>query len=131
MSDSKQNILRHGLSIGIQRVDSDFFLIFTAVGKLTHEDYLTITPLIDSALEGVKEPHIKAMVDISELTGWELRAAWDDFKIALKHGSEFKKIAIYGNQNWLEYSVKVSSWFMQGEIKQFDSYDEGLEWLRN
>jgi hypothetical protein len=29
------------------------------VGKLTHEDYNTITPLIDSALDGVKDPKVK------------------------------------------------------------------------
>ena len=33
---------RHGLSIGIERVDNNFFLSLKAVGKLTHEDYKKI-----------------------------------------------------------------------------------------
>ncbi|MCP3848983.1 MAG: STAS/SEC14 domain-containing protein, partial [Gammaproteobacteria bacterium] len=41
---------RHGLSIGIERVDSQFFMTMKAVGKLTHDDYKIITPMIDSAL---------------------------------------------------------------------------------
>ncbi len=32
------NIVRHGLSIGIERVGSEFFLSLKAVGKLTHAD---------------------------------------------------------------------------------------------
>ncbi|HKJ52209.1 MAG TPA: STAS/SEC14 domain-containing protein, partial [Gammaproteobacteria bacterium] len=51
----------HGLSIGIERAGSDFFLALKAIGKLTHEDYQTITPMIDSALGAVKQPRVKAL----------------------------------------------------------------------
>ena len=121
---------RHGLSIGIERVNDNFFLSFKAIGKLTHDDYQTITPMIESALLGVKQPKIKAIFDASQLDGWELRAAWDDFKLGLKHGSEFEKIAIYGNKRWQEMSAKIGSWFISGEVKYFEDYDEALEWLR-
>ena len=124
------SITRHGFSIGIERVGNDFFLSLKATGKLTHKDYETITPMIDSALEGVKNPKIRALFDGTELEGWELRAAWDDFKLGLRHGSEFEKIAIYGNKNWQELAAKVGSWFISGEVKYFESYDEALAWLQ-
>ena len=123
------SVKRHGLSIGIERTDDDFFLSLKAIGKLTHDDYEIITPMIESALEGVDHPKIKAIFDGTELEGWELRAAWDDFKIGLKHGSEFEKIAIYGNKRWQEISAKVGSWFMSGEVKYFENRDDALEWL--
>ncbi len=69
------DIIRHGLSIGIEHIGTHFFLSLKAIGKLTHEDYETITPLIDSALEGVSEPVVNIYIDASELEGWELRAA--------------------------------------------------------
>ena len=117
------SVKRHGLSIGIERINENFFLSLKATGKLTHDDYKTITPMIESALQGVENPKIKALVDGTELEGWEMRAAWDDFKIGLKHGSEFEKIAIYGNKRWQEMSAKVGSWFMSGEVKYFDNRD--------
>lgn len=123
------NIKTHGLSIGIERTNRDFFLSFKAIGKLTHKDYETITPMIESALEGVEQPKIKAIFDGTELEGWELRAAWDDFKIGLRHGKEFEKIAILGNKRWLELGAKIGSWFMSGEIRYFENRDEALEWL--
>lgn len=73
---------------------------FKAIGKLTHHDYEMMMPMIDSTLEGVKEPGINAFIDMTELEGWELRAAWDDFKLGMKHGSEFNKIALLGNRRW-------------------------------
>ena len=127
---SKQ-LQRHGLSIGIERIDDNFFLSLRAVGKLTHEDYKVITPMIDLALEGVKSPKIKVFVDGSALEGWETRAAWDDFKIGLKHGREFEKIAIYGNKHWQELAARVGSWFMPGEAKYFEDEAKALAWLND
>jgi len=119
----------HGLSIGIERVGSDFFLKFKATGKLTHDDYTLMNPLIESALSGIKNPKIDVLFDGTELQGWELRAAWDDFKFGLKHGSEFKKVAIYGNKNWQEISAKIGAWFISGEVKYFEDYDAALAWV--
>lgn len=122
-------LLKHGLSIGIERVDKDFFLSLKAIGKLTHEDYQVITPMINAALDSVKEPKINALIDTTELEGWELRAAWDDFKLGLTHGSEFDKIAIYGNKNWQKISAKMGSWFISGDVEYFDNLQAALLWL--
>ena len=124
------NVKRHGLSIGIERINNAFFLSLKAIGKLTHEDYETIVPMIDSALEGVKDPKINALINGTELEGWELRAAWDDLKLGLKHGRQFEKIAIVGNKKWQEYSAKMGSWFISGEVKYFEIESDALEWLQ-
>ena len=120
---------RHGLSIGIERINDEFFLSVKAIGKLTHEDYKVITPLVDSALESVKEPKVKAFIDGSELEGWELRAAWDDFKLGLRYGSEFTKIAVLGNKNWHRVAAEIACWFTSGEVQYFDKSTAALAWL--
>ena len=61
---------RHGLSVGIERTADHFFLSLKVKGNLTHKDYQTITPIIDSALAEVKGPKVKALVDGTELEGW-------------------------------------------------------------
>lgn len=123
------NKQRHGLSIGIERINDEFFLTFKAIGKLTHEDYQKINPLIDSALKGVKHPDVKVLFDATELEGWELRAAWDDLKLGLKHGNEFTKVALYGNKKWEEFAMKIGSWFFSGEYKYFEDFDAAYNWL--
>lgn len=124
------NYERHGLSIGLERADETFFLTLKVVGKLTHEDYLVITPMIDSALEGITHPTINALIDGVDFSGWELRAAWDDFRLGVKHGREFEKIAIIGNKKWQEHTAKIGSWFMSGEVRYFEKKSEALDWLR-
>lgn len=125
------NTQRHGLSIGIERSGDEFFLSLKAQGTLTHNDYLIITPVIDSALESVKSPKVKVLIDGTELDGWEARAAWDDLKIGLKHGNEFEKIAIYGNKKWQQLAAKVGAWFVSGEVKYFDNGVDAIAWLSN
>ena len=123
-------IERHGLSMGIERIGDEFFMTFTAVGTLTHEDYAVITPMIDSALEGYTQPKVKMLADLTQLEGWELRAAWDDFRIALKHGNQFSKVAIVGNKKWQEWASKVGNWFMSGEVKYFEDTAAAINWLQ-
>lgn len=123
-------IKKHGLSIGIERVDNHFFLSMKAIGKLTHEDYQIITPMIDAALEGVTDPKVDVLIDATQMEGWELRAAWDDFKMGLKHGSEFKKIAIIGNKKWQQNVAKMGGWFVSGEVKYYESEEDALVWLQ-
>lgn len=123
------NTQRHGLSIGIERSGDEVFLSLKAQGTLTHNDYLIITPMIDSALESVKSPKVKVLIDGTELDGWEARAAWDDLKIGLKHGNEFEKIAIYGNKKWQQLAAKVGAWFVSGEIQYFNNDADAISWL--
>jgi hypothetical protein len=83
---------RHGLSVAVERIEQECFLSITIAGKLTHEDYETMVPMLESALEGIKQPKIKVFMDARELEGWELHAAWDDFKMGIKHRTEFCNI---------------------------------------
>jgi hypothetical protein len=59
---------RHGLSIGIERVNSEFFLTLKAVGTLQHSDYEVIVPMIDSALAGVKDAKAKVFLMVPRWT---------------------------------------------------------------
>jgi hypothetical protein len=121
--------MTHGFTIGIERHNQIFFLSMKAVGKLTHEDYEQINPMLDGAIEGVKNPLVYAFLDITELEGWEPRAAWDDFKLGMKHRKEFKKVALYGSKPWQGKVAQFTAWFMSIEIEFFEDKTEALAWL--
>ncbi|MFC6668741.1 STAS/SEC14 domain-containing protein [Marinobacterium aestuariivivens] len=121
---------RHGLTLEINQVNDEFMLSFKALGKLTHDDYAAITPVLESKLGSVKQPKIRAFVDAEEFRGWEPHAAWDDLKIGLHHGREFTRIAIYGHRDWMDWAARIGSWFIAGEVKHFDDRDAALDWLR-
>ena len=121
--------LEHGVSIGVNRVDDFFFIKIKIVGKLTQEDYANMTPMLESSLEGAKELKAKMLLDATEFDGWELRAAWEDFKLGLKYKDLFSKIAIVGASTIDEYLAKFGSWFISGEMEFFNSVDSAYAWL--
>jgi hypothetical protein len=121
----------HGISIGMYRFNDEYFLSLKAKGKLTHDDYKKLIPIIDSTLKEVKDPKVKLLVDISEFEGWEIRAAWDDFRMGLKYNNVFEKIAMVGNKNWQDIGAKIASWFISGEIKAFEDKKEAIKWLNS
>ncbi len=89
-----------------------------------------MTPLLDAALQAVEHSDVRVFVDASEFEGWELRAAWDDFKLGLKYGRTFRKIALYGHQPWQACMAKIGRWFTSGEVKYFEDRDKALNWLQ-
>jgi hypothetical protein len=123
------NTERHGITVGIECINSQSILVFKVTGKLTHSDYQTITPVLDSTLQAVDPENIKMLVDITEFSGWELRAAWDDFELGLKLGLNLEKVAIFGDKNWQELASKVGGWFISGEMRSFGDYQSAVEWL--
>ena len=120
----------HGVSIGIESQGSSFYLNLVVQGKLTHKDYQIIAPMIDSAVSGVEYAEIDALIDARNFQGFEARAAWDDFKIGIKHGKKFKKIALLGNKEWQEAAVKVADWFMPSEFQFFQDVEMAKCWIQ-
>ncbi|CAH7056771.1 STAS/SEC14 domain-containing protein [Vibrio chagasii] len=123
------SIERHGISVGIERVSGETIIVFKAKGKLTHDDYQAMIPILKTTIKEIDSSALKMLVDISTLTGWELRAAWDDFKLGLELNSKIDKIAICGDKSWQELASKVGSWFVSEDIKSFEEHDPAIEWL--
>lgn len=119
----------HGLSIGLHRVNNEFYMKLVIQGRLTHEDYKIITPLLDNAVQGVHQAHIKVLIDARDFDGWDLHAAWDDLKLGLKHNKEFVKVAYVGSKEWEERLIKISNWFTCGDMQYFEDISEAMLWL--
>ncbi|MFQ6370693.1 STAS/SEC14 domain-containing protein [Shewanella sp. YIC-542] len=121
----------HGISIGIENHgDSDFVLFIKATGTLTHEDYEYMVPMLEAAVDEVKQPQLFVLADLTDFDGWEMRAMWDDLKLGIEHGREFKKIAILGSRGWHEWMARVADWFTPSAVKFFEDRQEAVNWLR-
>jgi len=121
----------HGISIGLSRINDEIFLKMKVVGKLSHEDYQKFLPMIERAIQDTEQPQIKLLFDAAEFEGWELKAAWDDLKFGFEHKKAFTKIAFVGSKTWEKIGVKVTSWFMAGEMEYFEDYDKAVDWLQS
>ena len=121
--------IEHGISIGISSVKNNFFIKLKITGTLTHDDYELMVPMIENALQDISEPKITILIDALEFNGWELHAMWDDLKFGFNHANEFTKIAFVGNKKWEEYAIKISSWFMIGDLEYFENMNDAIIWV--
>jgi hypothetical protein len=111
-----------------QMQDEEAVLFVRVVGKLTHEDYTHLTPLLDEELENIE--HEKMLFDALAFEGWaDPLAVIDDLKIGLKYDHVFDKIAIVSHSHLLQLSVKVASFFMHGEMRTFENQNDAYAWL--
>ena len=101
-----------------------------ARGKLTHTDYSVMIPMLTQAITAMPNIKVNMLLDATEFEGWELEAAWDDFKFGMEFKDTFLKIAIVGTETWQEYMAKMGDWFMDGEVKFFYDLTEAKEWLK-
>lgn len=119
----------HTIAVGISRVNDTFFMKLKISGTLTHQDYELMIPMIENAVKSIENPDVKVLIDALDFNGWEARAMWDDLKFGLTHTELFTKIAFVGSKKWKEYAVKISNWFMIGNIEYFENIDEAILWL--
>lgn len=119
----------HGLSIDIEGKGSEFFLTLKAIGKVTHDDYKTIAPLIESALSKVKYPILNVLIDGIDLQCIGFKGGFDDLKLGKKYNNELKKVAIYGNKKWQSSIAKIGNNIVPGEMAYFENATAAIDWL--
>ena len=99
-------------------------------GKLHDEDYRRFVPMIESILTA--EGKVRLFVQFEEFQGWDMHAAWDDFKFGLNHYADFERIAMVGDRRWEKWLASVCKPFTKAKMKYFDrsEFDAAWNWLR-
>lgn len=101
-------------------------------GKLNHEDYAEhLIPKLEKAIE--THGAARFFIDLKHFEGWELEAAWDDFKTGVKHRHDIEKIAIVGDATWEAWLSKIFALMMDGELRFYrhDQVDAAKAWIRS
>jgi nucleotide-binding universal stress UspA family protein len=104
---------------------------FRLSGKLRHADYQAFLPRLESLIE--EEGRLSVLLELDDFHGWDLEAAWDDFRFGMEHQTDFARIALVGKgalQHWMAVMAKP---FVNGEVRFFERDDLGAawDWLRD
>lgn len=115
--------------IEILSTDSDKVVAFKMSGKLHDADYKEFVPALEAAIEA--HGKIRMLAQFHDFHGWDLHAAWDDTKFAVKHFTEIERIALVGEETWEEWMAKVCRPFTLAKIRYFDvaDIDQAWEWI--
>ena len=111
-------------------VQEDNIVAFRLSGKLSHADYQTFLPSLEKLLD--EHNHISVLLELVDFHGWDLTAAWDDFRFGIAHPDAFDRIAIVGHgklQRWMTLMAKP---FTSAGVRFFEQEQlgEAWDWLR-
>ena len=100
-------------------------------GKLTKEDYDGLIPYLEDILAQFDQ--ISLLCDMSGFVGIEAQAFWEDFKFSLRHLRDFKRMAIVGDQRWLEWWTNVFNPLVKTDVKYFplEHMNEAWTWVKS
>ena len=109
--------------------DSPTVLGFKLKDKLRDEDYQTFVPILEAAIAA--HGKIRILVQFENFHGWDLHAAWDDFKFGVQHYSDLERIAIVGDRKWEEWMAKFCKPFTKASVSYFgaDQMNAAWAWL--
>lgn len=98
-------------------------------GEITSHDYDLIIPLLEEKIK--THGTINLYCEMEELEEVEPKAVWKDLKFDIKHFNDFRKVAIVGDKQWLEWGAKFAKPFTSAEVKYFDETEKAraMEWL--
>ncbi|WP_025820737.1 STAS/SEC14 domain-containing protein [Shewanella marina] len=75
----------HGFNLSINQQNNRHILTIKPYGRLTSEDYQTISQSIENALALINVTHLNAVIDISEFLDSEHTDRWHYFYTHLAH----------------------------------------------
>lgn len=99
---------------------------FRLSGKLSHADYQAFLPQLESLIE--ERGRLSVLLELDDFHGWDLEAAWDDFRFGMAHQGDFERIAIVGQGGLEHWMALMAKPFVEGEVRFFEREDLGAAW---
>jgi hypothetical protein len=90
---------------------------FKLSGKLHHEDYKHLVPLVDAEI--AKDGKVNVLAQFHDFHGWDAHALWDDIKFATTHCTKIKRIAVVGETTWERWMASVCQPFTMAKLRYF------------
>ncbi|GAB5377841.1 MAG: hypothetical protein AcusKO_43030 [Acuticoccus sp.] len=100
-------------------------------GQLTKDELNRMHALIHDRLATIENPGL--VLDLSEFEGYATAAALlEDLKIDIDHRNDFGRIAIVGDERWMERGVAIASLLTRAEMRWFEvgERDDAVDWAR-
>ncbi len=98
-------------------------------GKLEKADYQHFVPEFERLV--LQHGKLRVLFDMCSFHGWEVSAAWEDFKFGMKHFSDIERLAMVGEKKWQHGMATFCKPFTKATVRYFDQADavEARKWL--
>ena len=116
--------------IDIQDSKVNDVLEIKVLEKLTNADFEHAEPVIEKHISESANP--KLLLIMQEFSGWnDASAFWKDLKMDTEYIGEFDRIALVGDEEWEEWSAKLTNPVTSAEIEFFNLAEitDARKWL--
>ena len=99
----------------------------TVLGEFTLADFKEFE---DVVLDKVKvSGQVRLLVNLREMAGFTLDMAWEEVKFSRAHGTDFSRIAIVTDNEWVTWSAWLQRLFVRSEISTEHDIEDARAWL--
>jgi predicted transcriptional regulator len=99
---------------------------YKAIGKITKEDYSTLTADVEALLQ--LEESINLLLDLEEFEGEKIKAWGADLKFGREYRKKIAKMAIVGDKKWQEWMTALVDPFFALEAEFFPTEEREAAW---
>jgi hypothetical protein len=97
---------------------------FEAKGKLHTSDYTDVLqPAIRQVLD--RGDDVRIVLVFESFEGMSMGAVWQDLKMGAGHLSQWKRIALVTDVEWMIHVTSLFGWMTPGELKHFPLAERG------
>lgn len=117
------------MSIKIHEENGGRVVTVHVSGKLKKVDYQHFVLEYERLV--LQHGKLCVLLEMSNFHGWEVNAAWEDFKFGMKHFSDIEQLAMVGEQKWQHGMATFCKPFTKATVRYFDQADavEARKWL--
>jgi len=109
-------------------IDNKESLVSVAVlGEFTLADFREFE---EAVLEQAKaDAPVDICLDLREMADFTVDMAWEEFKFSRQHGSEFRRVAVLTNSQFVAMTAWLEQAFVSAALRVFRDEDEAAVWL--
>jgi hypothetical protein len=72
---------------------------------------------------------VRLLFDLREMIGFTVDMAWEEVRFSREHGSDFDRIAVVTDSQWLAWSAWLQQLFVSADLRVFGEETEARTWI--
>lgn len=103
---------------------------FRISGHIDKNDYDVMLPVLEEKIKQYGKINVYA--EMQEVEDYSLKALWEELRFDFRHAADFKKAALVGEQQWLDWLTVAASPFTTAKVKRFtlEQRQQALDWIQ-
>lgn len=71
---------------------------------------------------------VNLLLDLRDMVSYTVDVAWEEIRFSREHASEFGRVAVVTDDQWVTWSAWLTRLFTAAEIQVFDDYETATAW---